>query len=89
MFIFPRTISVREIQRNYRKVFDLVKKTRRPIVVMRNNKPDVAIVDVKRLERLEAVAEVLRSREESRSGKAKILKRSLVDLWNDAQKRNR
>lgn len=89
MFIFPRTISVKEIQRNYRRVFDLVKKTREPVVVMRNNTPDVAIVDVKRLERLEAIAAVLQSREESRKGKTKILKGSLVDLWNEAQKHNR
>lgn len=89
MFIFPRTISVKEVQRNYRRVFDLVKKTGEPVVVMRNNIPDVAIVDVKRLERLEAVAEILRSREESRKGRSKILKGSLVNLWHEAQKHNR
>jgi hypothetical protein len=55
---------------------------------MRNNKPDVAIIDAKRLaklEELEAIAEVLQSREEARQGKVKELK-SLVDLWHEAQK---
>lgn len=85
MFTLPRTTTAREIQRNYRKIFDLVKKTKEPIVVMKNNRPDVAIVDVKKLEEMEAIITVLQSREEARAGKAKVLKNSLVDLWHEAQ----
>lgn len=85
MFTFPNTTTTREIQRNYRKIFDLVKKSQEPVVVMRNNKPDVAIVDVGKLQEMEAVITVLLSREEARSGKTKVLKGSLLNLWHEAQ----
>lgn len=52
MFTFPKTTTVREIQRNYKKVFEEVKKSKQPVVVLKNNKPDVAIVDVERLEEM-------------------------------------
>lgn len=83
--MFPKTTTAREIQRNYKKVFDEVKKTKEPVFVMKNNRPQVAIVDAKELEEMEAVIAVLESREEARSGKAKVLKGSLEDLWNEAQ----
>ena len=79
MFSFPRTTTAKDLQKNYRKVFDLAKKTGEPIVVMRNNKPDVAIVDAKKLEEMEAILTVLESREEARKGNVKLL-RSLKDL---------
>ena len=88
MFTFPNTTTAKQLQQNYRKVFDLAKKTKEPVIVMRNNKPDVAIIDAKKLaelEKMEAVAEVLQSRDEARQGKTKELK-SLVDLWHEAQK---
>jgi len=77
--MFPKTTTAREIQRNYRKVFDTVKKTKEPIFVMKNNKPEVAIIDADQLEEMEAVLAVLQSREEMRAGKGKLLK-SLADL---------
>ena len=77
--MFPKTTTAREIQRNYRKVFDAVKKTKEPVFVMKNNKPEVAIIDADQLEEMEAVLAVLQSREEMRSGKGKLLK-SLADL---------
>lgn len=77
--MFPKTTTGREIQRNYKRVFDSVKKTKEPVFVMKNNIPQVAIVDAKKLEELEAIIAVLASREEARRGKAKIL-RSLKDL---------
>ncbi|MBI4096345.1 MAG: type II toxin-antitoxin system Phd/YefM family antitoxin [Candidatus Levybacteria bacterium] len=79
MFSFPRTTTAKQLQQDYRSIFDLAKKTKEPIVVMRNNKPDVAIIDVKKLEEMEAVNDVLESREEARRGKVKFL-RSLRDL---------
>lgn len=85
MFNFPKTTTAKEVQQNYRRVFDLAKKTKEPIIVMRNNKPDVAILDVKRLEEMEAVIAVLKSREESKTGKSKTLKGTLTDLWHEAQ----
>ena len=83
--IFPKTTTAKELQKNYRKVFDLVKETQEPVFVMRNNQLDVAIIDAKKLEEMQAIMDVLQSREEARQGKAKVLKGSLVDLWNEAQ----
>ena len=85
--MFPKTTTAREIQRNYRKIFDEAKKTKEPVFVMKNNKPEVAIIDAKKLEEMEAIMAVLESREEARSGKAKVLKGSLEELWNEAQRR--
>lgn len=77
--LFPRTTTAREIQRNYKKVFSTVKRTKEPVFVMKNNRPEVAIVDVRKLEEMEAILAVLESREEIRQGKGKVLK-SLRDL---------
>ena len=52
MNIFPLTVSAKDIQRNYRKVFEKVKKTKEPVIVLTNNLPDVAILDVEQLNRL-------------------------------------
>lgn len=87
MYSFPKTTTAKEIQKNYRKVFDLAKKTGEPVIVMRNNKPDVAILDAKKLEEMEAILAVLESREEVRKGKVKLLKGSLKDLWNERKKK--
>lgn len=80
MFSFPQVASAREIQRNYRKLFDRVKKTKKPLVILRNNKPDVAIVDFEDWEELEAIRSVIEGYKEARSGKAKVLS-SLAALW--------
>jgi len=77
--MFPKTTTAREIQRNYRKIFDEVKKSKEPVFVMKNNKPEIAIIDAKKLEEMEAILAVLESREEARAGKAKVLK-SFKDL---------
>ena len=77
--MFPKTTTARDIQRNYRKVFDEAKRTKEPVFVMRNNKPEVAIIDAVKLEEMEAIIAVLESREEARAGKAKLLG-SLKDL---------
>ncbi len=79
MFSFPITTTGKQLQQNYRKIFDLVKKTKEPVIVMRNNKPDVAIIDVKEWEGTLAILEVLKSGEEAKAGKVKLL-RSLKDL---------
>ncbi len=49
--IFPSTISAREIQRGYKKVFDAVKRTKKPVVVMANNNPQAAIISMEMLEK--------------------------------------
>ena len=80
--MFPKTTTAREIQRNYRKIFDEVKKSKEPVFVMKNNRPEVAIIDAKELEEMEAVLAVIESREEMKAGKGKLL-RSLADLRNE------
>lgn len=51
MNLMPTVVSARDIQRNYRQIFDQVKNSD-PIFVLTNNKPEVAIIDIKLLEKL-------------------------------------
>lgn len=50
LFNFPTTISARDIQRGYKKIFDTVKKNKKPIVVMANNSPQAVIISLDMLE---------------------------------------
>ncbi|MCX6793556.1 MAG: type II toxin-antitoxin system Phd/YefM family antitoxin [Candidatus Gottesmanbacteria bacterium] len=56
-YSFPTTISARDIQRGYKKVFDTVKKTKKPVVVMANNNPQAAIISVEMLARYNRLVE--------------------------------
>lgn len=77
-------VSVSDVQKNYRKIFDRAKKTRKPVVVMRGNRPEVAVVDVKTLDGLqrrikeaelaEALEAIRIGEEEKKMGKLKILR---------------
>lgn len=49
----PKTISAREIVRNYKNVFGLVKRTNQPAVVVTQNEPQVAIISMDDLHELE------------------------------------
>lgn len=40
-------VSASDIQKNYRKIFDRAKRTHSPVLVLRNNKPEVAIIGFK------------------------------------------
>lgn len=51
------TISAREMQRNYKKIFDRVKRTKEPVIVISNNKPQAAIVS------LDVIADYQRERD--------------------------
>ena len=87
--LMPKTVSVSDIQKDYRKIFDRAKKTKEPIIVLSNNKPDVAIVDYESLEALreafheKEIRETLRiikqGDKEYREGKTVTVK-SLADL---------
>lgn len=44
--------TIREIQRNYKKLREEVNKTDQPTIVMSKNKPQFAIVSIKTAERL-------------------------------------
>lgn len=46
------TITARDILRNYKEVFDTVKRTKQPAVVVSQKEPQVAIVPLEDLEKL-------------------------------------
>lgn len=46
-------VSVSEIQKNYRQIFDRAKRTKEPIILMRENEPDIALIDVKTLDTMQ------------------------------------
>ena len=87
--LMPKTVSVSDIQKNYRKIFDDARKTKEPIVVLSNNKPDVAIIDYDLLEELrkaayeaeieDTLAVVEKGRKEYKAGKT-VSAKSLTDL---------
>lgn len=39
-------ISMREVQRNYKKIFDSVKKTKKPIFLGARLKPSIVVLDI-------------------------------------------
>lgn len=82
-------VSVSELQKDYRKVINKAKRTNKPVLVMRGNNPEVAVVDIKvmqdltkRLEELE-IEETLRivkqGRKEYKEGKT-VTAKSLAEL---------
>ncbi|MBF8249421.1 MAG: Antitoxin [Candidatus Levybacteria bacterium] len=85
----PKTVSSSDIQKKYREIFDEVKRTKEPVIVLHGNKPDVAIVDYGYLEELEresyekevedTLRVVIEGRKEYRAGKT-IKAKSLADL---------
>lgn len=82
-------ISVSEIQKNYRKIFNRAKRTKKPVVIMRGNKPEVAVLDIKTLEELnkkieelelkDALEAIEEGEKELKMGKTKVAS-SLADL---------
>lgn len=84
-------VSASDIQKNYRRVFDRAKKTKQPVIVLRGNKAEVAVIDIDTLEELqikaadaeyqEALKAIKISEDENKSGKLKVLKPgSLADI---------
>ena len=87
--LMPKTVSVSDIKKDYRKIFDRAKKTKEPVIVLSNNKPDVVIIDYDSLEDLRRIAyeaevrDTLRAVEEGRKEykEGKTIKAdSLADL---------
>lgn len=87
--LMPKTVSASDIQKNYRKVFNTAKRTKEPVVVLSNNKPDVAILDYEAFENLREAAyeaeikdtlqAVEEGRKEYKAGKT-VKAKSLADL---------
>lgn len=90
--LMPKTVSSSDIQKKYREIFDEVKKTKEPVIVLHGNKPDVAIVDFNYLEGLkqesydkelkDAIAAIRAGERELKTGKTKIFP-SLANLLNE------
>ena len=88
----PKTISSSDIQKKYREVFDEVKRTKEPVIVLTGNKPDVAIVDFNYLEELkkesyerelkEAIEAIRAGDKELKAKKTKVLS-SLTNLLDE------
>ncbi len=51
--IMPKTASSKDIQRNYRTLFNEVMDTEEPLFVLNNNKPEVVVISIKTYEELE------------------------------------
>lgn len=51
------TITARDIQREYKRVINKVRKTQKPIVLITRNRPVAAIISIELLERLQKLAE--------------------------------
>ena len=89
MGIMPTTVSSKEIQTSYKAIFQKAMRLREPIVVLKNNKPQVAIMDIEtldemkkkieELEMLDALDSIRVYQEEKRKGKLRTIK-SLKEL---------
>ena len=89
MSLIPKLTSAAAMQRSYKKVIETAKETKEPVVILRRNKPEAAIVDIDTFEKLSKKAEsydelraleaIAQSEREFKSGKAKVL-RSFKDL---------
>lgn len=48
----PKTASSKDIQKNYRALFNEVMDTGEPLFVLNNNKPEVVVISIKTFESL-------------------------------------
>ena len=58
MSINYKTIPARELQRHYKQIFETVRGSSDPIIVISNNKPEVALISMELLEKLTATQDV-------------------------------
>lgn len=63
------TISARQIQREYKKILQKANKSKEPIIVMSNNKPQGAIIGLDLLEKLQLDLVLKEALEEYKAGK--------------------
>lgn len=88
--LFPATVSARDLQRQYKKVLDKVKKTKTPVVVMANNTPQAAIVSLATLaeyNRLRADQELFALIDRVRaSNRDKDLEDAFAEITRDVEK---
>lgn len=88
----PKIVSSSDIQKKYRAIFDEVKKTKEPVIVLNGNKPDVAIIDFGYLEELKQASyekelkdalEAIRSGDKELKAKKTKALSSLADILDE------
>ncbi len=52
MNILPTLVSASDLQRDSARILNLAKSGDQPVVVIRNNKPEVALLNVKKLQKM-------------------------------------
>lgn len=48
----PKTASAKDVQKNYRALFNEVMDTEEPLFILNNNKPEVVVISIKTFETL-------------------------------------
>ena len=67
------TISARQIQREYKKILQQANKSKEPIVVMSNNKPQGAIIGLDLLEKIRLDAALKEALDDYKVGRVKTI----------------
>lgn len=73
MDIMFNTVSARQIQREYKKVLKEANRSKKPIIVMANNKPLGAVIGLDILERLQLEAVLEQALADYKAGKTKTI----------------
>ena len=93
MNIIPTLISASDLQRDSARIIRLAKSGGEPVIVVRNNKPEAAVVSLKKLQFLldrveeletkDALEAVRVGEEERRAGKLITISNNLHELLDD------
>lgn len=93
MNILPTLVSASDLQRDSARIINLAKNSDQPVFVVKNNKPQVAVVNLKRLQSLidkekdweikDALEAIKIGEEERKSGKLITLSSDLHELLDD------
>lgn len=78
-YLMPQTTTATELQRNYRQVAKRARRTRQPVVVLSNNKPELIMFDYERFAGRYGV------KRRATRGKKSSLSR-FAGLWSDKER---
>lgn len=93
MNILPTLVSASDLQRDSARIIKMAKSSNHPVIVVKSNKPQIAMLGLKRLQELidkekdwetkEALRAVKIGEEERKSGKLIALSPDLHELLDD------
>ncbi|MEK7154556.1 MAG: type II toxin-antitoxin system prevent-host-death family antitoxin [Patescibacteria group bacterium] len=93
MNILPTLVSASDLQRDSARIINLARSSDQPVIIVRNNKPQAAVINIKRLQSLitkvtdwetkDALQAIKEGEEELRSGKVITLSDDLHELLDD------